>query len=74
MRRRPPRSYRILLPVNSQPGFRSLHTSAGEFSHVNALTEPSESISRLDFSILKYGGAAAGLTEDSFYIVELSFD
>ena len=63
----------FLLPVNSPPGFRSLHT-AGEFSHVNTLTSPSEDISRLDFSILKYGGAAAGLTEDSFYIVELSFD
>ena len=63
----------FLLPVNSQPGFRSLHT-AGEFSHVNTLTSPSEDISRLDFSILKYGGAAAGLDTESFYIVELSFD
>ena len=64
----------FLLPVNSQPNFRSLHTSAGEFSHVNTLTSPSEDISRLDFSILKYGGAAAGLTDESFYVIELSFD
>ena len=64
----------FIIPVSSQPGFRSLHTSAGEFSHVNTLTSPSEDISRLDFSILKWNGAAAGLTEDSFYIVELSFD
>ena len=64
----------FIIPVSSQPGFRSLHTSAGEFSHVNTLTSPSEDISRLDFSILKYNGTAAGLTEDSFYIVELSFD
>ena len=45
-----------------------------EFSHVNTLTAPSEDISRLDFQILKYGGTAAGLTEDSFYIVEISYD
>ena len=64
----------FIIPVSSQPGYRSLHTSAGEFSHVNTLTSPSEDISRLDFSILKHGGAAAGLTEDSFYIVALSFD
>ena len=44
-----------------------------EFSHVNTLTSPAEDISRLDFSLLKYGGAAAGLTEDSFYIIELSY-
>ena len=64
----------FLLPVSSQPGYRSLHTSAGEFSHVNTLTSPSEDISRLDFSILKYGGAAAGLTDESFYVIELSYD
>jgi len=45
-----------------------------EFSHVNTLTSPSEDISKLDFQILKWSGAAAGLTEDSFYIVENSYD
>lgn len=64
----------FIIPVSSQPGYRSLHTSAGEFSHVNTLTSPSEDISRLDFSILKYNGTAAGLTEDSFYVIELSYD
>ena len=64
----------FLLPVSSQPGYRSLHTSAGEFSHVNTLTSPSEDISRLDFSILKYGGGAAGLDTESFFVLELSYD
>jgi hypothetical protein len=64
----------FIIPVSSQPGFRSLHGSMNEFSHVNTLTSPSEDISRLDFQILKYGGAAAGLTEDSFYVVEISYD
>ena len=63
-----------LLPVSSQPGYRSLHTSAGEFSHVNTLTSPSEDISRLDFSILKYSGGAAGLDTDSFFVLELGYD
>ena len=64
----------FIIPVSAQPSFRSLHGSMNEFSHVNTLTAPSEDISRLDFQILKYGGAAAGLTEDSFYIVEISYD
>ena len=64
----------FILPVSSQQGFRSLHTSAGEFSHVNTLTSPSEDISRLDFSILKYSGSAAGLDTESFFVLELSYD
>ena len=63
----------FIIPVNSQPGYRSLH-GMNEFSHVNTLTSPSEPITILSFSILKYNGAAAGLDTDSFYIIELSFD
>ena len=64
----------FIVPVSSQPGFRSLHGAENEFSHKDALQQPAEDISRLDVQILVRGGAAAGLTDESYYIIEISYD
>jgi len=64
----------FIIPVNSQPGYRSLFGSQNEFLYSANLQQPSDDISRLDFQILKYGGAAAGMTTDSYYVIELSYD
>ena len=47
--------------MNSQPGYRSLFGSQNEFLYSANLQQPADDISRLDFRILKYGGAAAGI-------------
>ena len=64
----------FIIPVNSQPGYRSLFGSQNEFLYSANLQQPADDISRLDFQILKYGGAAAGMTENSYYVIELSHD
>ncbi len=60
--------------MNSQPGYRSLFGSQNEFLYSANLQQPADDISRLDFQILKYGGAAAGMTENSYYVIELPYD
>ena len=64
----------FIIPVNSQPSYRSLFGSQNEFLYSANLQQPADDISRLDFQILKYGGAAAGMTENSYYVIELSYD
>ena len=59
----------FIIPVNSQPGYRSLFGSQNEFLYSANLQQQADDISRLDFSVLKYGGAAAGMTENSYYTV-----
>jgi len=56
------------------PGYLSLFGSQNEFLYSANLQQPADDISRLDFQILKYGGAAAGMTENSYYVIELSYD
>ena len=63
----------FVVPTSSQPGFQSQH-GAGEFSHRVSLQQPAEEFSRLDFQVLVRGGGPAGLTEDSYYILEISYD
>ena len=64
----------FIIPVNSQPGYRSLFGSQNEFLYSANLQQPADDLSRLDFQILKYSGAAAGMTTDSYYVIELSYD
>ena len=64
----------FVVPVSSQPGYRSLHGAENEFSHKVTLQQPAEEFSRLDFQVLVRGGGPAGLTEDSYYILEISYD
>ena len=64
----------FIIPVNSQPGYRSPFGSQNEFLYSANLQQPADDISRLDLQILKYGGAAAGMTENSYYVIELSYD
>ena len=64
----------FVIPVSSQPGYRSLHGAENEFSHRVSLQQPAEEFSRLDFQVLVRGGGPAGLTEDSYYILEISYD
>ena len=64
----------FVLPVSSQPGYRSLHGAENEFSHRVSLQQPAEEFSRLDFQVLVRGGGAAGLTDESYYILEIFYD
>ena len=64
----------FVIPVSSQPGYRSLHGAENEFSHRVSLQQPAEEFSRLDFQVLVRGGGPAGLTEDSYYILEITYD
>ncbi len=65
----------FMIPVNSLPGYRRLFFgSQNEFLYSANLQQPADCISRLDFQIPKYGGAAAGMTTDSYYVIELSYD
>ena len=64
----------FVVPVSSQPGYRSLHGAENEFSHKVTLQQPAEEFSRLDFQVLVRGGGPAGLTEDLYMILEISYD
>ena len=64
----------FVIPVSSQPGYRSLHGAENEFSHRVSLQQPAEEFSRLDFQVLVRGGGPAGLTDESYYILEISYD
>jgi len=64
----------FVVPVSSQPGYRSLHGAENEFSHKVTLQQPAEEFSRIDFQVLVRGGGAAGLTDESYYIIEISYD
>ena len=64
----------FVVPVSSQPGYRSLHGAENEFSHKVTLQQPAEEFSRIDFQVLVRGGGAAGLTDESYYILEISYD
>ena len=64
----------FVVPVSSQPGYRSLHGAENEFSHRVSLQQPAEEFSRLDFQVLVRGGGPAGLTNESYYILEITYD
>ena len=64
----------FVVPVSSQPGYRSLHGAENEFSHRVSLQQPAEEFSRLDFQVLVRGGGPAGLTDESYYILEITYD
>ena len=64
----------FVIPVSSQPGYRSLHGAENEFSHRVSLQQPVEEFSRLDFQVLVRGGGPAGLTDESYYILEITYD
>ena len=64
----------FVIPVSSQPGYRSLHGAENEFSHRVSLQQPAEEFSRLDFQVLVRGGGPAGLTDESYYILEITYD
>ena len=64
----------FVVPTSSVPGYRSLHGAENEFSHKVTLQQPAEEFSRLDFQVLVRGGGPAGLTEDMYMILEISYD
>ena len=64
----------FVVPTSSVPGFRSQHGAENEFSHKVTLQQPAEEFSRLDFQVLVRGGGPAGLTEDMYMILEISYD
>ena len=64
----------FVIPVSSQPGYRSLHGAENEFSHRVSLQQPAEEFSRLDFQVLVRGGGPALLDTESYFILEISYD
>ena len=64
----------FVVPVSSQPGYRSLHGAENEFSHKVTLQQPAEEFSRLDFQVLVRGGGPALLDTESYFILEISYD
>ena len=64
----------FVVPVSSQPGYRSLHGAENEFSHKVTLQQPAEEFSRLDFQVLVRGGGPALLDTESYFVLEISYD
>ena len=64
----------FVIPVSSQPGYRSLHGAENEFSHRVSRQQPAEEFSRLDFQVLVRGGGPALLDTESYFVLEISYD